>query len=108
MNVNKGEGSIVRIFHADRDATESTFSMKFAEMNLSVTDTSVAQGGGVQIAYDPSNPGYVAPLGESFVFKPDSTEGLIVMMTIEGVMIVAVSVLVASVARFVIRQKINR
>lgn len=108
VNVNKGEGSIVRIFHADRDSTESTFSMKFAEMNLSVTDTSVAQGGGVQIAYDPSDPGYVAPLGESFVFKPDSTEGLIVMMTIEGVMIVAVSVLVASVARFVIRQKINR
>ena len=105
VNAAVGEGSIVRIFHADRDSSESTFDVKFIGMNLSVTSTELAQGGGIQIAYDPSDPTYVAPLGESSVFRPDSTKGLIVMATIEGVMIVAVSVLVVSVARFMIKQK---
>ena len=109
VNVEKGEGSIVRIFHADRDSEDSTFNVEFSEMNLSVTDTKIANGdGGVQIAYDPSDPTYVAPLGESLVFRPDSTKGLVVMLTIEGVMVVVVSVLVALVARFMIKQKAKR
>jgi len=105
VNVQVGEGSIVRIFHADRDASDSMFDVKFSGMNLSVTSTELAQGEGVQIAYDPSNPTYVAPLGESSIFRPDSTKGLIVLATVEGVVIVAVSVLMVSVARFMIRQK---
>ena len=107
IKVEKGEGSIVRVFHADRDSTESTFDVKFAKMNLSTTESAVAKDGGVQIAYDPSDPTYVPPLGESFVFRADSTEGLVVMMTIEGVMVVLVAVLVASVARFMIKQKVG-
>lgn len=110
VNVEKGNGSIVRIFHADRDSASSTFSVKFAGMNLSVTDTKLAEGndGGVQIAYDPNDPTYVAPLGESSVFRPDSTKGLIVMATIEGVVIVAISVLVVSVARLMIKRRVDK
>ncbi len=110
VTVNKGEGSIVRIFHADRDSEESVFNVKFAGMNLSVMDTKMADNGddGVQIAYDPSDPTYVAPLGESSVFRPDSTKGLIVMATVEGVMIVAIAVLVVSVARFMVKQKVRK
>lgn len=110
VNVNEGDGSIVRIYHADRDSADSTFNVKFSGMNLSVTDAKLAKGSddGVQVAYDPSDPTYVAPLGESSVFRPDSTKGLIVMATIEGVMIVVVSVLAVSVARFMVKQKTKR
>lgn len=110
VNVNEGEGSIVRIFHADRDSEESEFDVKFKGMNLSVTDAKMADNGddGIQIAYNPSDPTYVAPLGESLVFRPDSTKGLIVMATVEGVMVVAIAVLVASVARFMVKQKVRK
>ena len=110
VNVNEGEGSIVRIFHADRDSEDSVFNVKFIGMNLGVTDTKMAENGDdeIQIAYDPSDPTYVAPLGESSVFRPDSTKGLIVMATIEGMMIVVISILVASVARFMVKQKVNK
>lgn len=108
VKVGKNDGSIVRIFHADRDAADSTFNVKFSGMNLGVTDTKLADDDGVQVAYDPSDPTYVAPLGESSVFRPDSTKGLIVMATIEGVMIVIASVLVVSVARFMVKQKARK
>ena len=109
VTVEKGEGSIVRVFHADRDSEDSTFNVDFLGMNLSVTDTKIAGNEeGVQIAYDPNDPTYVAPLGESVVFRPDSTKGLVVMLTIEGVMVVVVSVLVALVARFMVKQKVER
>lgn len=109
VTVEKGEGSIVRVFHADRDSEDSTFNVDFLGMNLSVTDTKIAGNEeGVQIAYDPNDPTYVAPLGESVVFRPDSTKGLVVMLTIEGVMVVVVSVLVALVARFMVKQKAER
>lgn len=109
VNVTKGDGSIVRIYHADRDSESSVFDVKFSGMNLSVTNTELANNdSGVQIAYDPSDPTYVAPLGESSIFRPDSTKGLIVMATIEGVMIVVVAILVASVARFMVKQKARK
>ena len=109
VNVTKGDGSIVRIYHADRDSENSVFDVKFSGMNLSVTNTQLANNdSGVQIAYDPSDPTYVAPLGESSIFRPDSTKGLIVMATIEGVMIVVVAILVASVARFMVKQKAQK
>lgn len=111
VNVAEGDGSIVRIYHADRDSADSTFNVKFSGMNLSVTDAKLADNNsddGVQIAYDPSDPTYVAPLGESSVFRPDSTKGLIVMATIEGVMVVVVAVLVVSVARFMVKQKVEK
>ena len=107
VNVVAGDGSVVRIFHADRDSDSSVFNVKFSGMNLGVKDVELADGGddGVQIAYDPTDPTYVAPLGETSVVRPDSTKGLIVMATIEGIMVVVVSVLLVSVARFMIRQK---
>lgn len=110
VNVTKEDGSIARIYHADRDSAGSTFNVKFSGMNLSVTGAKLAENSddGVQIAYDPSDPTYVAPLGESSVFRPDSTKGLIVMATIEGVMIVVVAVLVALAARFMVRQKVKK
>ena len=107
IKLNAGDGSIVRIFHADRDSADSVFEVRFAGMSLSITDAKLAnrEGDGVQIAYDPTDPAYVAPLGETSVVKPDGTKGFIVMATVEGVMVVVFSVLMAAAIRSVLRRK---
>ena len=107
IKLNAGDGSIVRIFHADRDSADSVFEVRFAGMSLSITDAKLAnrEGDGVQIAYDPTNPTYIAPLGETSVVKPDGTKGFIVMATVEGVMIVIFSVLMAAAIRSVVRRR---
>ena len=76
ITVDSEKGSIVRIFHADRDSDESVFKVRFTGMNLSVTDAKLAnrEDEGLQIAYDPTDPTYVAPLGETSVVKPDNTK----------------------------------
>ena len=108
ITLNKGEGSMVRIFHADRDADDSVFNVKFAGMNLTIVDTKMAENGkgdSMQIAYDPTNPAYEAPLGQSVVVKPDNTKGYMIIAMIEGVMVVAFSVLTAVAAKIVIDRR---
>ena len=103
-----GSGSIVRIFHADRDSEDSVFKVKFGEMNLSVTNAKLAdrKDDGVQIAYDPTDPTYVAPLGESSVVKPDGTKGLIVIATVEGVMVIVFGIFVAVAIRSIVKREL--
>lgn len=105
-----GNGSIVRIFHADRDSEDSVFKVAFKEMNLIVTDTKLAdrKDDGVQIAYDPTDPTYVAPLGESSVVRPDGTRGLIIIATIEGVMVVAFAIFVAIAIRSIVKRELAK
>ena len=106
VSVEAKDNSIVRIFHADRDSNDSVFNLKFRGMNLSVMNTTLAnQKDGVQIAYDPMDPSYVAPLGESAVFRPDTSKGLIVLATIEGVLVVVFAFLAAGVIRFVVKTR---
>ena len=108
IKLNAGDGSIVRIFHADRDSSDSMFEVRFSGMSLTITDAKLAnrEGDGVQIAYDPTDPSYVAPLGETSVVKPDGTRGFIVMATVEGVMVVVFSVLMAGAIRSVVRRRL--
>lgn len=108
VQLSSDEGSMVRIFHADRDASESEFNVKFAGMNLTVESTSLASnvaGSGVQVAYDPTDSSYAVPLGVSKVVKPDGTGRLIVLATVEGVLIVVFATLTAVLARFMIRAR---
>lgn len=111
VKLNKNDDSIVRIFHADRDSADSTLKVKFTEMNLVTENVQVAEGSmdmGLQVAYDPSNPSYVAPLGRSLVVRPDDTKGNIVLATIEGTLIVVFAVLLMFAIRFVVKNKIFR
>ena len=110
IKVTVGEGAMVRIFHADRDSSDSTFNMKFSGMNLSVTNTEVAQSDeeGVQIAYDPSDPTYMPPLGETRIFQPDSSRGLIIIATIEGVFTIVIAILLVLAIKFTLKQKIEK
>lgn len=110
VNVDKDSSSIVRIFHADRDSSESTFSVRFTGMNLAVVDTKVAENGedGIQVAYDPTDPSYVAPLGESVVFTPSNSKGLIIIATVEGAMLIVFSFFTVIMARNLIKSKARK
>lgn len=104
IKLSEGEGSIIRIFHADRDADGSVFKVKINGMSLNVVQTQLASGSnGVQVAYDPSDPGYVGPLGESSVFRPDGTRGYIIMATMFSIVIVACAVFAVIAARRLFR-----
>lgn len=105
IKLNKDEGSILRIFHADRDAAESVLKVRLTGMNLNVVQTQLASGSGVQVAYDPSDPGYIGPLGESLVFRPDGTKGYMIMATVLGVVIMTCAMFTAILAHTLIRQK---
>jgi len=81
VKLKSGENSIVRIFHADRNGISSEFNLDFANMLLNITNTSIAsEDGGVEVAYDPTNPSYIAPLGESLTVRPDNRKALMTMM----------------------------
>ena len=77
-------------------------------MNLSVTDAKLAnrEDEGLQIAYDPTDPTYVAPLGETSVVKPDNTKGFILLVTVEGIMVIIFAILLSLSIRNMVRRKI--
>lgn len=109
VQVAKDDGSIVRVFHADRDSADgSSFGIKFTGMSLNVVQTQLAGGDGVQIAYNPNDPSYVAPLGESSVFRPDTTKGQIIMATVEGVMVLVCAVFMVLAARGLVKRKADK
>lgn len=105
VKVDAGEGAIIRVFHADRDSDDSQFNIRFIGMNLATEESKFARGNeeGIQIAYDPSNPTYQAPLGVTSVTKPDSVKGFITIATLEGVFVVLFSILMAVSLRFMVK-----
>ena len=107
VNVGNDEGSIVRVYHADRDSVDSTFNVRFSGMNLALVDTKLADNGedNIQVAYNPEDPSYVAPLGESRIFKPSSSKGLIIVATIEGAVLVAFSIFTAIMIKLLMKSK---
>lgn len=107
VTVDKENGSIVRVYHADRDSASSEFNVRFSGMNLTLMNTNLAKDGedAIQVAYDPSDPSYVAPLGESVVFQPNGAKGLIVIATIEGAVLIVFSIFTVLMARYMIRSK---
>ena len=93
VKLNSDDSSIVRIFHADRNSGESVFKLKFENMVLNITNASLAKGeAGVEVAYDPENPSYVAPLGESLVIAPDRKNSLTTAIMVQSVVICAIAI----------------
>lgn len=108
VTLARDDNSAVRIFHADRDADDSVFNVVFSGMNVTIVDTKMAQrgdGDSLQIAYDPTDLTYEAPLGQSVVMKPDNTRGYVVMLTIEGIMIVVFAVLIVMAIRVTMEKR---
>ena len=73
-----------------------------------MTDAKLAnrEDEGLQIAYDPTDPTYVAPLGETSVVKPDNTKGFILLVTVEGIMVIIFAILLSLSIRNMVRRKI--
>ena len=108
--VEEGESSIVRIFHADRDAGNgSTLRMKIEGMSLDVMQTQLANdSNGIQVAYDPSNPSYVGPLGESSTVRPDNTKSHIVVASILGVLIMICAMFIVFSIRILMKLRARK
>ena len=95
VTLNSGSGSIIRIFHADRNSKSSLFGIRMANMVPNVMNTTLAQNEGeVEVAYDPANPSYVAPLGESLAVGPDNRQSLMTIIIIQVVTLGAMGALV--------------
>lgn len=105
INVEAGENTMIRIFHADRDARSSEFGIDFTGVEPMVTSTQLAGESGVQVAYDPNDPSYVAPLGVSLNINPDMKKEYMIIATVYGVMIVVAAVMIVILARSILRVK---
>ena len=107
VTVKNGSSELIRIFHADRDAKNSEFDMKLSGINLTVVDTKLAgtKDDGIQVAYDPTDPAYVAPLGETAVFTPDNTRGYIIIATVFGILVVVLSLFLMMTVRVLVKRK---
>ena len=108
VNVAGGEGSIVRVFHADRDSMNSVFKIKLTGINMTVVKGQLASSNGVQVAYDPTDPGYIGPLGETMTVRPDMTKGYIVIATVMGVLILLCTVFASVMLRAVVKNKARK
>ena len=89
VTLEEKESAVIRIFHADRDSgTGSVFRLNFINMVPNITNVNLARGSGadgVEIAYDPSNPFYVPPLGESLTVRPSRSKALKTVVTVQVV-----------------------
>lgn len=95
VNLKKSEAGVVRVFHANRDGKSSVFKMRLSNMILNTMD------GAETVAYDPMNPGYVAPLGTSLTVGLNQEKVLAVANTVKGMsfgVIAVVAVAIISLA----------
>ena len=92
VRLEEGEPAVIRVFHAERDSgTGSIFNIALINMVPNITNTTIAKtsesGDGMEVAYDPSNPSYVAPLGESLTVKPNRGRALKTAVTVQVMMV---------------------
>lgn len=105
VTLDSSDSAIVRIFHADRDSSESVFKLKFDNMVLNMTNATLAKNSdGVMVAYDPSDPSYVAPLGESMTFTPNRSRAMlaasVAMASVLGVLAVVLIIIISVAYRY--------
>lgn len=106
IRLERNVPAVIRIFHADRDSAGSVLRLKLSGMALNIVQSQLANGQeGIQVAYDPSNPSYIAPLGESTIVRPDSTKGQIIIATILGVIIVVSAIFIVILIRSLVRMR---
>lgn len=75
-------------------------------MVLNITrNSTIAKGetDGIEVAYDPQNPSYVAPLGESLTVGPNRVQGIVSAVIIQVAILIALSVLAVVAISVVLR-----
>ncbi|MDO4611986.1 MAG: hypothetical protein Q4B29_00785 [Candidatus Saccharibacteria bacterium] len=111
VKVSEGEGAVIRVFHANRNSGESVFKLRFSNMLLNITNSSTLASGEVQVAYDPENPSFVAPLGESLTVKPNVSRAILVsavtQIALLGALMLLFLLTISLVSRYSRRDRIR-
>lgn len=99
------DSAIIRVFHADRNSKDSVFEMELVNMLLNVSKASLAQTDNTaEVAYNPEDPSYVAPLGESLYIRPNYSNTMAMMVTTQaailGVLMILAVVAISLVWRY--------
>ncbi len=98
VKLDDTDSAIVRVFHADRDSASSVFSISFYNMILNMTNATLAKNSeGVMVAYDPSEPSYVAPLGESLTTSPNRSKSILNAALIQSLVLGMLAVVLIAV-----------
>lgn len=103
---------VVRIFHANRDSAESVFKVNFENMLLNVTDTVLAfndneNEAGATVAYNPDDPTYIPPLGESITITPNKSRMILTSVTAQAAAMGAL-VVVATAGIFAVWRQVRK
>lgn len=106
ITLNQDDSMVLRVFHADRNSASSVFNVKFSGMNLTVENVNIAKNDiDTQVAYDLTDPTYIAPLGETKTVEPSKVVNYVIVATMEGALVVIFAVLAVLSARYLIRKK---
>ena len=103
VKLKSGDSTIVRIFHADRNSENSVFKLYLKNMLPSINSASLAKSDGVELAYDPANPSYIAPLGESMKVEPDKMKSLAVSVVVQTTVVCMLAVILIVATSVVMR-----
>ena len=98
VKLSANTGTIVRVFHADRNSNSSVFHIGFKNMVLNIAKNPVlARKDDPEriVAYNPEEPSYVAPLGESLTVRPDSSEAMVTAAIAQVTVIIMMIILFA-------------
>ena len=69
----------------------------------SINSASLAKSDGVELAYDPANPSYIAPLGESMKVEPDRMKSLAVSVVVQTTVVCMLAVILIVATSVVMR-----
>lgn len=98
VNLKEAQEGVVRVFHANRDSKSSVFSVRIANMVLNTVE------GTETVAYDPTNPGYMAPLGESLVVGLNQSKIMATANAVKGLsfgmIAIAAGVIICAAVRY--------
>ncbi|MDO4741861.1 MAG: PA14 domain-containing protein [Candidatus Saccharibacteria bacterium] len=99
--------AVIRIFHANRDSQSSVFKVYFDHMILNLGNTVLAQegdnGSEGQIAFEPVDSQYIAPLGENLKVSPNKTRSIATMIIVQGIGILVSAMLILMATSWVSR-----
>lgn len=105
VNLTAGGTGTLRVFHANRDSKDSVLALKISGMAINTTE------GTDTVAYDPTNPGYMAPLGVNTVVGINQGKVLAVANAVKGMSFGLIAIcstaIICAVVRYW-RQRRNR
>ena len=98
--LSENQISRLRIFHANRDSSESIFKINLSNMYLNIFNT--------EIAYNDDGSAYIPPLGESSIFEPNHSSSILTSIIAQFFILGILLILTPVAVSFAVRRKQNR